>query len=89
MFVTAAFCCAAIGMSKVGFIRWVLIGCMSFFLAGAGYTEELSPRVQELTEKAEQGDAKAQHNLGSAYHPGEGVLQDYKQAFKWYTKAAT
>ena len=37
---------------------------------------------------AEQGDAKAQFNLGLMYFTGAGVVQDYKQAIKWYTKAA-
>ena len=42
----------------------------------------------ELTKKAEQGDAEAQYALGFMYKWGEGVEQDYKKAFEWYTKAA-
>ena len=38
--------------------------------------------------QAEQGDARAQFNLGCHYIEGEGTTQDYKQAFKWNTKAA-
>jgi TPR repeat protein len=37
---------------------------------------------------ADQGDAKAQSNLGVMYNFGEGVLKDYKQAVYWYQKAA-
>ncbi|MDH0356637.1 tetratricopeptide repeat protein [Morganella sp. GD04133] len=37
---------------------------------------------------AEQGDAKAQNNLGLMYYNGEGVQQDDFKAFEWYTKAA-
>lgn len=37
---------------------------------------------------AEQGDAKAQFELATAYFQGIGVEQDYQQAFKWYQKAA-
>jgi TPR repeat protein len=37
---------------------------------------------------ADQGDAKAQSNLGIAYAIGKGVLKDYKQAVYWYQKAA-
>ena len=37
---------------------------------------------------AEQGNTKAQFNLGNGYYTGEGVPQDYKEAFNWYRKAA-
>lgn len=37
---------------------------------------------------AEQGDAKAQYDLGHIYYHGEGVRQDYAQAARWYHKAA-
>ena len=30
----------------------------------------------------------AQYNLGGMYHNGYGVVQDYREAVKWYTKAA-
>ncbi len=37
---------------------------------------------------AEQGNAKAQFNLGVMYDRGLGVPQDYAEAVKWYRKAA-
>ena len=37
---------------------------------------------------AEGGDTTAQWNLGVMYDTGVGVPQDYKEAVKWYTKAA-
>ena len=37
---------------------------------------------------AEQGDAKAQFNLGVMYVKGDGVTQDYQEAVKWYRLAA-
>jgi len=37
---------------------------------------------------AEQGYAKAQFDLGSAYEFGEGVPKDNKVAFRWYRLAA-
>ena len=37
---------------------------------------------------AEQGDARAQYNLGVVYDEGEGVPQDYTEAIKWYRLAA-
>lgn len=42
----------------------------------------------EFERLAEQGDKKAQANLGYMYYVGEGVPQDYVKAVKWYKKAA-
>ena len=44
--------------------------------------------IQELTAKAEKGDAKAQHYLGGMYFNGMGVAKDDVEAVKWYRKAA-
>jgi TPR repeat protein len=41
-----------------------------------------------LRQKAGQGNADAQFNLGYAYANGEGVPKDYKEAVKWYRLAA-
>jgi hypothetical protein len=37
---------------------------------------------------ADQGEARAQANLGRAYAAGLGVAQDYAQAAAWYRRAA-
>ena len=37
---------------------------------------------------AEQGDARAQFNLGLMHKNGEGVPQDYGEAVKWFRAAA-
>ena len=37
---------------------------------------------------AEQGSASAQLNLGFLYRHGEGVIQDYTEAVRWYRAAA-
>ena len=37
---------------------------------------------------AEQGDAKAQFNLGLMYRKGNGVPQDHKESVKWSRKAS-
>ena len=57
--------------------------------------EELRARIEplhlrlKLTETAaEQGDAEAQFCLGNCYCIGDGVKQDYSEAFKWFRKAA-
>jgi uncharacterized protein len=36
---------------------------------------------------AEQGDARAQNNLGVMYDEGQGVPQDYVQAHMWFNLA--
>ena len=49
---------------------------------------ELRSYLEQVRSAAEQGHAKAQTNLGSLYHQGQGVAQDYVEARKWYLKAA-
>jgi hypothetical protein len=44
--------------------------------------------VKGFTEAAEQGCANAQWNLGDMYYLGQGVPQDYKQAYIWSSLAA-
>ena len=39
-------------------------------------------------ELAEQGHARSQYNLAVRYARGEGVIQDYKEAVKWFRLAA-
>jgi len=43
---------------------------------------------ESIKAQAMSGDAGAQHNLGVLYQRGLGVEQDYKEAVKWYLKAA-
>ena len=57
--------------------------------AAAAYKRgDYATAVRELRPLAEQGDAKAQHNLGVMYERGQGVPQDYAEAVRWYRKAA-
>lgn len=44
--------------------------------------------MQELTLKAEQGDARAQFRLGMAYYNGDRIEKSQEKAFEWWTKAA-
>ena len=44
--------------------------------------------LESLRKQAEQGDAKAQSDLGDMYFDGRGVQQDYTVAAKWYSLAA-
>ena len=50
--------------------------------------EKEKSEYETLLEKAEQGDAEAQFNLGKMYLLGQGVQQDYKEAVRWYCLAA-
>ena len=44
--------------------------------------------LDTVRQAAEQGDARAQFNLGIMYDNGEGVLKDEAEAVKWYRLAA-
>jgi len=43
--------------------------------------------INRWLKAAEQGDARAQKNLGICYYEGEGVPQDYKKAVHWLSKS--
>lgn len=47
-----------------------------------------NPSFDDYLKLAEQGDSKAQFNLGNCYCNGQGVQQDYQLAVQWYMKAA-
>jgi TPR repeat protein len=49
---------------------------------------ETSSNFLETKSRAEAGDAEAQHKLGFMYKNGQGVEQDFKEAVKWWQKAA-
>ena len=38
---------------------------------------------RQTLQLAEQGVAEAQFNLGTMYDSGQGVHQDYAEAFRW------
>ena len=54
----------------------------------AQQSEVLRKQFLEDKAKAEQGDAKAQADLGARYAEGIGVEKDYADAVKWFRKAA-
>ena len=66
-------------------VLFALAGCDDS--AEPDATEELNATAK-LIQKAEAGDAIAQYNLGNKYYEGKDVLKDYKEAVKWYRKAA-
>ena len=44
--------------------------------------------ILEWTQVAQDGNARAQYNLGWMHANGRGIAQDFQEAIKWYTKAA-
>ena len=52
---------------------------------GLGYGLWIAPSPRLVLE---QGNAKAQNNLGVMYDNGEGVIKDAAEAVKWFRKAA-
>jgi uncharacterized protein len=51
-------------------------------------TQLIAEDITNDKTRAQAGDRAAQFNLGLIYHKGQGIKQDYKQAFVWYSKAA-
>ena len=51
-------------------------------------SKDYASAVYWYRKAAEQGNARAQKNLGYCYQYGQGVTQDYYEAVKWYRKAA-
>lgn len=50
---------------------------------------EYQSALQELIQLGEAGDADAQYILGRMFARGDGVLQDFTEAYKWYNLAAS
>lgn len=50
--------------------------------------ENRSPSIQDITAKAEKGDAESQYMLAYCFQFGQVVAQDHGKAIEWYTKAA-
>jgi TPR repeat protein len=50
--------------------------------------QDYAEAVKWFRKAADQGDAKAQLNLGFAYNTGQGVPQSSAEAVKWYRLAA-
>ena len=51
-------------------------------------SRDFATALKEWTASAELGNAIAKNNLGAMYAKGEGVVQDYKKAARWYRLSA-
>ena len=54
----------------------------------AAEAERQKAEREALRKAAEQGDARAQTELGLCYYEGNGVAQNKEEAVRWYRKAA-
>ena len=63
----------------------ILLLCLLLASCGEEKTVEGEKTVQE---RAEEGDAAGQFELGDIHYKGKGVPLDYDEALKWYRKAA-
>jgi hypothetical protein len=52
-------------------------------------TKDAAEAVKWFRKAAEQGDAKAQYNLGLCCGSGEGTAKDPVEAYMWLSVAAT
>lgn len=50
--------------------------------------EKPSRKIAKLQEAAEQGDVRAQNDLGLIYEVGNGIEKNYAKSFYWYKKSA-
>ena len=54
------------------------------YATGEGVPQDGVEAVAWYRQAAEQGDAKAQYNLGAIYRFGWGVPEDDVEAYKWF-----
>ncbi len=76
-----------------GFAIGAVVGlCLLLNQAGAAQAKKTAKKLQEsiasLQKRAEDGDARAQTELGIRYREGDGVAKDEAQAVEWYRRAA-
>ena len=83
-------------MRRIAATLAVVVLLFSAESAWADYDDDVAAYVhgdyttafQEFLPLAEQGDAKAQFNLGFMYDNGKGVPENDAEAAKWHRKAA-
>ena len=75
-------------MPKVAPYIWILL--VSAILSSAGCSDSFSneERLEIAKNLALKGDPEGQHQVGSCYFYGWGVVKDQVEAVKWYQKAA-
>ncbi len=70
-------------------MRWlVLFGLMSLVVSSCSFKSPTRDKVDQLIVRAEQGDPKAQYQLGLEYCCGFGAGHDTPIALQWFCKSA-
>ena len=59
-----------------------------YYYGRNGKKQDYVEAVKWFRQAAEQGNARAQCNLGWCYEAGKGVTQSWEEAVKWYQKSA-
>ena len=59
------------------------------YVGGQGVPQDYAEAAKWFRGAADQGEPRAQTNLGAMYHRGEGVPQNYVQAHMWANLAAS
>lgn len=75
-------------MAEVGHPEAQMKLGFAFATGAGGLPIDHEKSIYWSKKAAEQGNAKAQFNLGLSYAKGEGVPQDMYKALHWYEKAA-
>ena len=81
-------------MKKLNLATLLIFSCSTAWAAdfdkglAAARAGDFATALAEWKPLAEQGDAVAQFYLGVMYANGEGVLEDDKEAVKWFKLAA-
>lgn len=69
-------------------VRFVAAACLAAAVCLAAQPVRAGQLPPGLRERAEQGDAAAQNELGSRYYAGRGVERDDAEAARWIRLAA-
>ena len=75
-------------------VLWTLVLCLRTLSCEARRSDkayrsgDYAKAAKELEYIAEEGDARAQYDLGLLYDTGRGVPQSNEKALQWYRKAA-
>ena len=78
----------AVALMSPSLVQLILEGTTSKEMAKGTIEEQLAYEYKKQAERAEEGNATAQFDLGVRYADGEGVPKDSVQAAAWFRKAA-
>ena len=68
--------------------RFLVVAILLFASSAPVWADDHAASVEALKDRAAQGSAEAQFDLGLMYYKGQGVPQDYAEALKWFRLAA-